>query len=269
MSAPAVARSREGELGRKVDLFGVEVSVTTYDHATDQIMEAARQRRSYAVSALAVHGLMEAADDPDFRREVNRIDLVTPDGQPVRWAMNHLHRVGLTDRVYGPDLTWRVIAAAAGEGIGIYLFGSTEATCDAFRAEIERRFPAARVVDVQPDRFREPTADEDQADIERMNRSEAGVVLVGRGCPRQERWVAAHRGRVQAAMLAVGAAFDYGAGNLASPPAWMQRVGLQWLYRLGQEPGRLWRRYLVTNSKFMFRFALAFGGRRLGRGPAE
>jgi N-acetylglucosaminyldiphosphoundecaprenol N-acetyl-beta-D-mannosaminyltransferase len=214
------------------------------------------------VSALAVHGLMEAADDPDFRREVNRIDLVTPDGQPVRWAMNRLYRAGLTDRVYGPDLTWRVIEAAAGEGIGIYLFGSTPDTCDAFRAEILRRFPAAQVVDVQPDRFREPTAEEDDADVERMNASRAGVVLVGRGCPRQERWVAAHRGRVEAAMLAVGAAFDYGAGNLDAPPAWMQRTGLQWLYRLGQEPGRLWRRYLITNSKFMLRFALALGGRR-------
>jgi N-acetylglucosaminyldiphosphoundecaprenol N-acetyl-beta-D-mannosaminyltransferase len=248
-------------LGQKVDVFGVGVSVTTYDHATNRIMQAARSRESYAVSALAVHGLMEAADDPDFRSEVNRIDLVTPDGQPVRWAMNRLYRTGLTDRVYGPDLTWRVIQAAADDRVGIYLFGSTEETCQAFKSEILRRFPHAIIAGVQPDRFRDATEEEDEADTRRINRSGAGVVLVGRGCPRQERWVARHRGRVHAAMLAVGAAFDYGAGNLTAPPRWVQRLGLQWLYRLAQEPGRLWRRYLITNSKFLFRF-----GRALGRG---
>ena len=251
-------------LGSKVDLFGVNVSVTSYGHATAAIMDAARNHRSYAVSALAVHGLMEAVGDPAFRAVVNEIDLVTPDGQPVRWAMNRLHHTGLDDRVYGPDLTWKVIEAAAEEGVGIYLFGSTEETCDAFRAEIERRHPRAKVVDVQPDRFRDATPAEDEADIARMNGSGAGVVLVGRGCPRQERWVAAHRGQVNAAMLAVGAAFDYGAGNLAPAPAWMQRTGLQWLYRLGQEPRRLWRRYLVTNSRFLAHFGRALVRSRMG-----
>jgi N-acetylglucosaminyldiphosphoundecaprenol N-acetyl-beta-D-mannosaminyltransferase len=265
----AVAAVAEGELGGKVELFGVGVSVTTYDHATRTILEAARTRRSFAVSALAVHGLMEAVGDAEFRQVVNDIDLVTPDGQPVRWAMNRLHRTALADRVYGPDLTWRVIEAASAENIGIYLFGSTEATCDAFKAEILRRHPQARVVDVQPDRFREASEAEDAADVERMNGSGAGVVLVGRGCPRQERWVAAHRGRVQAPMLAVGAAFDYGAGNLSSPPRWMQRLGLQWLFRLAEEPQRLWRRYLVTNTRFMLRFALALGARLYRRPPGH
>lgn len=264
-AAEQALAGRDDRFGHKVDLFGVGVSVTTYEHATAQIMDAARNRRSFAVSALAVHGLMEATGDPTFRREVNSIDLVTPDGQPVRWAMNHLHGTRLTDRVYGPDLTWQVIAAAAEEGIGIYLFGSTEATCTAFRDEIVRRHPNAEVVDIQPDRFRDATDDEDRADVARMNASGAGVVIVGRGCPRQEKWVAAHRGRVNAAMLAVGAAFDYGAGNLATPPAWMQRAGLQWLFRLSQEPSRLWRRYLITNSLFVLRFARASALARLRR----
>ena len=251
----------DGSPGDKVDLFGVGVSVTDYDDATGRIMEAARNRRSYAVSALAVHGLMEAADDAAFRAEVNRIDLVTPDGQPVRWAMNALHRTGLEDRVYGPDLTWRVVEAAASEGVGIYLYGSTQETCDAFATEITRRHPGASIVGIQADRFRDATPEEDAADIDRINRSGAGVVLVGRGCPRQEKWVSQHRGQIGAAMLAVGAAFDYGAGNLSSPPGWMQRSGLQWLYRLGQEPGRLWRRYLFTNSRFLLRFARALPAR--------
>ncbi|MEM8924722.1 MAG: WecB/TagA/CpsF family glycosyltransferase [Actinomycetota bacterium] len=244
-------------IGSKVDVFGVGITVTTYDDATERIMDAARDRRSYAVSALAVHGLMEAVDDAEFRTLVNGIDLVTPDGQPVRWAMNTLHKTELDDRVYGPDLTWRVIEAAAHEGVGIYLYGSTEETANGFAAEIVRRHPDAIVADVQPDRFRDATPEEDAADIARINDSGAGVVLVGRGCPRQERWVAQHQGKVNAAMLAVGAAFDYGAGTLDPPPAWMQRAGLQWLFRLVQEPGRLWRRYLITNSRFLYSFGRA------------
>lgn len=250
-------RTNGVDFGRKVDLFGIGVTVTDYDDATDRIIDAAKARDSYAVSALAVHGLMEAVDDDTFGAQVNVIDLVTPDGQPVRWAMNTLHRTGLSDRVYGPDLTWRVLEAAVAEGIGIYLFGSTKETCDAFVDAIHERFPQAVISGVQPDRFRDATPEEDQADIARINNSGAGVVLVGRGCPRQERWVADHRGQVNAAMLAVGAAFDYGAGTLEAPPVWMQRTGLQWLYRLAQEPGRLWRRYLITNSKFLLRFGLA------------
>ncbi len=248
-------------LGTEVDLFGVDLTVSTYDHATAVIMEAARERRSFAVSALAVHGLMEAVRDEDFRRSVNAIDLVVPDGQPVRWAMNSLHGAGLEDRVYGPDLTWRVIEQAAEEHVGIFLFGSTESTCLGLKHSIEQRFPGT-MVEYQADRFREASESEDEADIARINASGAGVVLVGRGCPRQERWVSDHRGSVDAAMLAVGAAFDYAAGTLTRPPAWMQRVGLQWLYRLGEEPGRLWRRYLVTNSLFLWTWARALVPRR-------
>lgn len=249
----------------KLDLFGVGVSVTDYDAATAEILAAARQRRSFGVSALATHGLMEAVRDPVLRERVNRLDLVTPDGQPVRWALNALHDAGLSERVYGPDLTGHVCAAAAREGIGVYLYGSTPETCAAFGAELERRYVGLRVVDVQPDRFREATEREDASDVARINSSGAGIVLVGRGCPRQERWVADHLGRVDAAMLAVGAAFDYFAGNLRRPPVWMQRHGLEWLFRLVQEPRRLARRYLTYNSAFLVAFGLELVRRATGR----
>ena len=244
-------------LGSQVDVMGIDMSVTTYDDAVDRIMRAARNRESFGVSALAVHGLIEAVNDQEFRRQVNSLDLVTPDGQPVRWAMNILHDAGLEDRVYGPDLTWHVIEACADQSVSLYLFGSTEETCNLFAAEMTRRFPNLVIADIQPDRFREASAEEDNADVERIVASGAGVVLVGRGCPRQERWTADHLGRVPAAMLAVGAAFDYGAGTLALPPAWMQRWGLQWLWRLMREPRRLWKRYLLTNSRFLFELARA------------
>ncbi len=248
--------------GRRVDVFGVQMSVTDYADSIDQIIEAGREKRSFAMSALATHGLMEAVHDDAFRDVVNDLDLVTPDGQPVRWAMNILHDAGLDDRVYGPDLTWMVCGAAADAGVGIYLFGSTPETCEKFVAAILKEWPHAIISDVQPDRFREATPEEDAADIARINASGAGVVLVGRGCPRQEKWVGAHRGHVNAAMMAVGAAFDYHAGLLRKPPAVMQRVGLEWLWRMGLEPKRLFKRYAVTNTQYVIELAKAVASQR-------
>ena len=241
----------------RVDIFGVQISVTDYEDATQQIMAAGKQRRSFTMSALATHGLMEAVHDPAYRDVVNNLDLATPDGQPVRWAMNILHKSGLEERVYGPNLTWRVCGEAADAGVGIYLYGSTPQTCEAFVSAILREWPHAIISDVQPDRFRDATPEEDAQDIERINNSGAGIVLVGRGCPRQEKWVGAHKDKVHAAMMAVGAAFDYHAGQLRRPPARMQQYGLEWLWRLGLEPRRLFKRYAVTNSQYVFELAKA------------
>lgn len=250
---------------RTVPIFGVNLSVTDYEGAQERVLDAAKNSQSFAMSALATHGLMEAAHDPEFAEVVNSLDLVSPDGQPVRWAMNLLHDTDLTDRVYGPDLTWNVCGAAADAGIGIYLFGSTPETCDKFVAAILDEWPHAIISDVQPDRFREATAEEDAADVARINASGAGIVLVGRGCPRQERWVAAHKGRVNAAMLAVGAAFDYHAGMLRKPPATLQRLGLEWAWRLALEPRRLFKRYAVTNSQYVALLGKALINKNLSR----
>ncbi len=253
------------ELPVKADLFGVGVSTTDYSRTVDAVMAAARERRSLGVTALATHGLMLAVEDPALRAQVNSLDIVTPDGQPVRWALNALWDAGLTDRVYGPDLTGYVCDAAARAGVSVYLFGSTAETCHRMADTLRGRYPGLTFAGIQPDRFRDATPDEDTADIEAINASGAGIVLVGRGCPRQERWVADHLGRVNAAMLAVGAAFDYYAGTLRRPPSWMQRLGLEWLHRLVQEPRRLWRRYVVYNTKFAVRFARAVIAERLRR----
>ena len=250
----------------QVDIFGIHLSVTDYEDATRRIVAAGAERQSFGMSALATHGLMEAVHDPDFRDVVNTLDLVTPDGQPVRWAMNLLHNAGLDDRVYGPDLTWKVCGAAADAGVGIYLFGSTPETCDAFVAAILKEWPHAIISDVQPDRFREATPEEDAGDIDRINSSGAGIVLVGRGCPRQEKWIGAHMGKVNAAMMAVGAAFDYHAGQLKKPPAAMQKYGLEWLWRLGLEPKRLFKRYAVTNTQYVVELAKALVKKRGSNG---
>ncbi len=249
----------EAKLADKVPLFGIGINPTSYDEATAAVIEAAVARRSFAVSALATHGLMYGVLYPEFAEVLDRIDLVTPDGQPVRWAMNILLETRLQDRVYGPQLTEHVCAAAEREQLSVYLFGSTEETCRQLVEALGRRFPKLSVAGIQPDRFREASPEEDGGDVERIIRSGAHIVLVGRGCPRQERWVAAHRALIPAAMLAVGAAFDYLAGTLRPPPVWMQQVGLEWLYRLYQEPRRLWRRYLVTNTYFTVHFLRAWG----------
>ena len=247
----------------KVDIFGVGVSVADCEKASDAVIYAARNRESFAVSALAVHGLIEAASDQEFGSLVNSIDLVTPDGQPVRWAMNLLGKTGLKDRVCGMDLTDAVCRKAQSEGMSIALFGSTEETINKFSKSLERRYPGIIISFIQSDRFRDATPEEDKEDIERINASGAGIVLVGRGCPRQERWVAEHRKKVNAAMLAVGAVFDFMAGNTPRAPEWMQKRGLEWLYRLSIDPRRLFRRYMVTNSLFCWYLTVEFLKRSL------
>ena len=238
----------------KYSLFGIVYSATDYEEASTSIVQAAQERQSYGVSALAVHGLITAYNDPRLKEMVNRIDLVVPDGQPIRWALNTFFRAGLKDRVYGPMLTLHVLGKANALGLNVYLFGSTRETCDRFVQFINARFSNVNVVGVHVDRFRDATAEEDAEDIRKINESNAHIVLVGRGCPRQEIWVANHLGKVSAAMMAVGAAFDFHAGTVRQAPAWMQRTGLEWLFRLIQEPRRLWRRYLFTNTQFVYLF---------------
>lgn len=253
----------------RVNVFGVGVSTTTYAEAADAIVAAGRRHQSYAMTALAVHGLIEAVSDTDFGARINNeFDLVTPDGMPVKWAMNLLHRAGLTSRVAGPEVIWHVFERAEQEGVSIFIYGSTGETCRLFAEAITTRHPNLLIAGIQPDRFRDATPEEDMADIEAIHDSGAGIVLVGRGCPRQERWVADHRGKVNAAMMAVGAAFDFGAGLKSRPPAIIQRFGLEWAWRLAAEPKRLWRRYLSTNSRYVALLVGAMIARLAGR-PSE
>jgi len=218
------------------------------------IIEAARKRKSFGVTALAVHGVMEAYRDPVYAEMLSRLDLIAPDGQPVRWAMNLLGAREIKDRVYGPTLTLKICAVAAQEQLPIFLFGSTEAVADRLARNLKAKFPGLIIAGVQADRFREATPEEDRQDVEIINQSGAAIVFVGRGCPRQEKWVAEHLGKISAAMIAVGAAFDIHAGTLSQAPKFMQNYGLEWFFRLLVEPQRLWRRYLILNPLFIWNF---------------
>jgi N-acetylglucosaminyldiphosphoundecaprenol N-acetyl-beta-D-mannosaminyltransferase len=145
----------------------------------------------------------------------------------------------------------RLCARAAEEGIGVYLYGSTIETLDRLKARLEDQYPAIRIVGVESPPFRDLTAEENQAAVDRINASNAGFVFIGLGCPRQDLFAHHNRNSIKALQLCVGAAFDFHAGNKKIAPVWMQKSGLEWIYRLCQEPGRLWKRYLVTNTAFV------------------
>ena len=238
----------------KHKLFLPEYANVDYESASNIIIEEAKNQRSFGVSALAVHGLMESVSNVDLGKVINNIDLIVPDGQPVRWALNSFYKLGMKDRVYGPELTLCVLKKADENALNVYLYGSTEHTLLKFKKFIGEKYPSVNICGVHIDRFREATDEEDAQDIRKINESDANIVLVGRGCPRQEFWVATHKGKVNAAMMAVGAAFDFHAGTVKQAPKWMQNNGLEWFFRLLQEPKRLAKRYFVTNSLFIFTF---------------
>lgn len=239
----------------KRSVLGVLVDVVDYPAATARVLAAARERRAFALAALAVHGVMTGVRDRDHAARLNGFDLATPDGQPVRWALNLLHGADLADRVYGPTLTTRVLEGCAAEGLPVYLYGSTARTLDLLVARLSDRLPALKIVGSEPSRFRTCDPGEAEGIADRIRSSGARVVLVGLGCPRQEQFTHAMRPLLDLPVLAVGAAFDYHAGLLRTPPAWMQRSALEWLWRWGLEPRRLWRRYLMLNPAYLVRLA--------------
>lgn len=241
----------------KLDLFGLGITPTTYEEAVSLIVGAGKLHQPALVACQAVHAVVTACDDPVLLERVNAFDLVTPDGQPVRWALNWLHGAGLTERVYGPELTMRVCRAAARQGVGIYLYGGTPAVLDLLKERLEAECPGLCIAGAEAPPFRPLSEEEDAAVVERINTSGAGIVFIGLGCPKQDHFAYEHRNRINAVQVCVGAAFDFHAGVKPMAPAWMQRRGLEWLFRLACEPRRLARRYLSTNTRFVCKLTAA------------
>lgn len=236
----------------KKNVLGILISALDYEAAVDSIFRAASEKRGLAVSAVAVHGLMTGVLDPEQKFRLNHFDLLTPDGQPIRWVLNWLHRAGLRDRVYGPNLTLKVCARAAEEGVAVYFYGSTPEILAELKKSLASRFPKLVVAGLEPSRFR-PLTPEEKADLgSRIRASRASLVFVGLGCPRQEVFAFECRDLLQVPILAVGAAFPFLAGLIPQAPPWMQNTGLEWLFRLVSEPKRLWRRYFFLNPAYVF-----------------
>ena len=237
--------------GGKKNLVGVGISACDYEYAVDRILSDAKAGRRCATTALAVHGVITGALDRVHRFRLNAFDLVTPDGQPVRWALNLLYGTKLSDRVYGPKMTLLVCVRAALEGVPVYLYGSKPDVLAMLRERLQVLCPGLIIAGAEPSRFRLLTTEEQVEAAERIRDSGARILFVGLGCPRQEVFTYEMSRLLNMPVLAVGAAFDYHSGLLEEPPAVLQRLGLQWLYRLVQEPRRLWHRYLVNNSQFV------------------
>ena len=238
----------------KFDVFGVGVSSIDYDQAIDVIIQAAVNKQPALVDHMPVHGLIDASSDPSLKHKINQFDIVAPDGQPVRWALNRLHQTNLSDRVYGPELMLQLCRQAEQKEIGVYLYGSQPAVLKKLKRNLLRQFPALHIVGSEAPPFRPLTPEEDQATVTRINQSGAGLIFLGLGCPKQELFAFDHREKIQGVQLCVGAAFDFHAGTKKMAPPWMQRNGLEWLFRLFSEPKRLWQRYLKTNTIFMVKY---------------
>jgi exopolysaccharide biosynthesis WecB/TagA/CpsF family protein len=221
-------------------------------------MTAAKMRQPALATAFAVHGVVEASRDQDFLREIETFELVVPDGQPVRYALNVLYQANLTDRVYGPTLMLKLCEAASAQNVGVFLYGSTNDTVEKLTSGLRSRFPNLSIVGAEPSLFRPLDISELEALSTRITQAGAGLVFLGLGCPRQERFAYALRPFVNASVICVGAAFDFHAGVKRQAPKWMQDRSLEWLFRLIQEPKRLFRRYFVTNTLFVISVSFQF-----------
>jgi N-acetylglucosaminyldiphosphoundecaprenol N-acetyl-beta-D-mannosaminyltransferase len=250
------AASTPPSIPETAEILGIPLAISDYEQVIDW-MDAtiAADGRAY-VTAAAVNLVMSAAEDPETLAAVLEATLAVPDGQPLVWALHALGHARAT-RVYGPDLMAGFCARAAHSGTPMYLYGgrSPEAL-GLLEARLRERFPGLRIVGGYSPPFRALTAQEQERVIEQIDSSGAAVVWVGIGQPKQERWMHEMRPRLSAPLLVgVGAAFDFHAGLVSQAPGWMQRNGLEWLYRFSREPRRLWRRYARYNPLFVAGFA--------------
>ncbi|HEV7401574.1 MAG TPA: WecB/TagA/CpsF family glycosyltransferase [Chthoniobacteraceae bacterium] len=235
------------------DVLGVRMSALTLPLATEAILAAAREKRPGYVCVTGVHGIMEAQRDPALREILNAAFLNTTDGMPLVWLGRRA--VGpWVDRVYGPDLMLEVFAAALATGGTHFLYGGAPGVAEKLKSRLEERFPGTRIVGTFCPPFRPLEAGEETALAAQVAAVQPAFFWVGLSTPKQEKFMRAYLPKLQTTvMLGVGAAFDFHAGTMRQAPRWMQRSGLEWLFRLGMEPRRLWRRYLVNNPLFVWK----------------
>ena len=244
MPAPTKPRRRHPVLGAPIDVISQRAAI-------EQIAAWAEHRESRTISVCNVHSVVTASREPEFMNVLQRSDMVTADGMPLVWMLRQQgHRE--QERVDGPDLMWEVCRDAQARGLRVFLYGSTPDTLEALERHLLRSFPNLLLGGAVSPPFRVLSDAEDEVMVRRIEESGAQILFVGLGCPRQEAWMLAHRGRINAVMIGVGAAFDFHAGKLSRAPHWMRSSGLEWLYRLACEPRRLLKRYLITNSLFVW-----------------
>lgn len=231
-------------------VIGFPVTAESFDVQVDTMLNWARQRVSKAVCVANVHMLVEAKCHDGFARVLHRADMLTPDGMPLVWVTSRL-RKQRQDRVAGMDILLSLCEKAAQEDISVFFVGSTPDVLWNMKQRLNRDFPELKVAGMESPPFRPLTVAEDDELVQRINNSGAGLVLVSLGCPKQEWWMYHHKGRINSVMVGLGGVFPIFAGEQKWAPVWVQKNGLEWLYRLVQEPKRLWKRYAKTIPLFL------------------
>lgn len=242
-----------GAQRRGLRVLGSFIDAVGWDQILERIGAWAGQGKGRCVCTCNVHGVTLGRQDAALREAVNAADLAVPDGMPLAWLLRSRGFAG-QERIDGPGLMWRCCRLASEQGLPVYLFGSTPGTLALLEQRLKEAFPGLEVCGACSPPFGGPEVLDAPALIEGINARSPALVFVGLGCPKQDTWMRRNRGRVNAVMLGVGAAFDFHAGVLRRAPAWMQDCGLEWAFRLAQEPGRLHRRYLFSNSSFLWRW---------------
>jgi N-acetylglucosaminyldiphosphoundecaprenol N-acetyl-beta-D-mannosaminyltransferase len=245
---------------KRVNVLGVGLSAINLDLALAAIGEALAQKSKGYVCVTGVHGVMEAQKDPRLRVILNQSFLNTPDGMPMVW-IGRLNGCREMARVYGPDLMLLVCEFTRDKGYTHFLYGGGEGVAEELKCDLERKFPGIKIAGTCTPPFR-PLNETEETDLIRMvNEKKPDIIWVGLSTPKQEKFMAQFRDRLDATLLfGVGAAFDFHAGRVRQAPRWMQRTGLEWFFRLGCEPRRLWRRYLKNNPLFVLRFLCQWSG---------
>jgi N-acetylglucosaminyldiphosphoundecaprenol N-acetyl-beta-D-mannosaminyltransferase len=251
-------------------VLGVPLALTDYDDTMDWMDATVAHGEQGYICVAATHTIMVCHEDPELREAVLNSSLTVPDGQPLVWAMNALGG-NLTDRVYGPDLMARYCERAAENGTRMYLYGGrNQGALVQLALNLRQSYPGLKIVGGYSPPFRDLSEEEEDTIIDEINGTEADVVWVGVGAPKQEKWMAAMRSRLDAPVLVgVGAAFDFHAGLVPQAPDWMQAAGLEWLYRMAQEPRRLGPRYVRYNPRFVTGFARQYARHRLRAGQPD
>ncbi len=248
----------------RANILGVPIDAIDLPTAVNSIDGWITRRERHYVCVCNVHTVMECQRDEAIRQVYNQAGMVTPDGMPLVWV-SRLMGFGGVGRVYGPDLTLATLARSLERGWSHFFYGGAPGVAEKLAARMTARFPELKIAGLISPPFRPLTAQEDDADVRRINESGADIVWVGIGAPRQEQWMASHRARLDAAVLiGIGAAFDFLSDTKRQAPRWMMRSGLEWLFRFACEPRRLWRRYLVYNSMFVWLMLMQFMGLRGG-----
>jgi N-acetylglucosaminyldiphosphoundecaprenol N-acetyl-beta-D-mannosaminyltransferase len=242
----------------KHSVIGVNISTTSYCEVVECCQKWIQARRSGAgastahyVCVTSVHGIITARDDKEVRNILNSADIATPDGMPLVWALRSFG-FKQQQRVYGPTLMLRVCRSAAQYGHRIFLYGGRDEALLELCRRLVQNFPSLKIAGTYAPPFRPLTPEEELSVSSRISDSGADIVFVGISTPKQERWMYEHRAKFPGVvMIGVGAAFDFHAGHVRQAPAWMQRNGFEWLFRLIMEPARLWQRYLLVTPRFL------------------